>query len=80
MFRLAVISCLETAKVGNPGFRTCCGLNMVKSVFYLRFIWQKGDVDFSQGLHGFGGAGFGQQSKQGVWDCCRESQKNMVTD
>lgn len=37
-------------------------------VFYLRFIGQKGDVDLSQGLHGFGGSGFGQQSKQGVWN------------
>lgn len=35
-------------------------------VIYLRFIGQKGDVDLSQGLHGFGGSGFGQQSKQGV--------------
>lgn len=56
------------------------GLIPVYTVSYLRFIGQKGDVDLSQGLHGFGGAGFGQQSKQGVWDRCQDSQKNMVTD
>lgn len=47
-----------------------CFPNGCKGVFYLRFIWQNRNVDLSQGLHGFGGSGFGQQSKQGVWDGC----------
>lgn len=33
---------------------------MMYIMSYLRFIGQKGDVDLSQGLHRFGGAGFGQ--------------------
>lgn len=37
-------------------------------------------MDLSQGLHGFGSSGFGQKSEQGVWDRCRESEKNTVTD
>lgn len=42
---------------------------------YLRLVGQEGYVDLSQGLHGFGGARLGQQSKQGVWNGCREPQK-----
>lgn len=43
---------------------------------YLRFVGQKSDVDLSQGLHGFGGSGFGQKSKQGIWNCCSHSHNN----
>lgn len=51
--------------------------NAFSGVVYLRFIGQNGDVDLSQGLHGFGGSGFGQESKQGVWDGCRFNTKTL---
>lgn len=51
----------------------------INTASYLRFVGQKSDVDLRQGLHGFGGSGFCQKSKQGVWNCCRATVITMRT-